>query len=227
MNQRWSVSCCLLVFVWAASAAANSSPALAVSPDISLVANAMTAYPEASDYGPPAPPEKFLPVANQRFVFTEGGDASELWVTDSTPGGTRQLTDLCLGPCVYRHTLLGSNGSRALSHVFSITLPSARGLWVSDGTMSGTTQLRNLTGEAASFHYLGALPTQPATMYLAICEQGCALWRTDGTVAGTQRVAGLTTNSGNRVGQAAVVAGKLYFTLNSPARRCGCRRAPR
>jgi ELWxxDGT repeat protein len=128
------------------------------------------------------------------FVGSGAGAGSDLWVTDGTSAGTRELTvPGLLGP-QSDFTVLGS---KALFE--GINASSTTGLWVTDGTSSGTSQL---TVAGASFlgPFLGINPDLTALGSKAVfasLNAGAApnLAVTDGTSAGTSELAVAGANS--------------------------------
>jgi ELWxxDGT repeat protein len=205
-----------------------SAPSSHASPEISLVANigkklSGVGYP--SDYLPSA---RVLPVQAGKWVFVSGADrgSGELWVTDGTPAETRQLADLCLGPCGHQLELLASDGKRAVFTVESETDTAVRGLWSTDGTLAGTLLLKSFERSEGRFQYLGAVPG--GAQGFVLCENGCGLWQTDGTVGGTRRRVGLgpadaVVLDGHRIGSRSLVVlttaagGQLWVSDGSAA----------
>lgn len=109
--------------------------------------------------------------ANLFFPARNGGD-EELWVSDGTPGGTRQVADLYPG---------GNGGARSLTPFGDHVVFGARdangdnAIWVSDGTEPGTVRL-------ASSSFSPDIAVYDGNIYF---EEGDALWVSDGTPGGT------------------------------------------
>ncbi len=120
------------------------------------------------------------------FAATRAGDYwSELWRTDGTPEGTRQLTHV--GPRAFVQTLVPFQG-KVYFVVESLGNDDGTGrsaaLWASDGTEAGTGPLFDLG--AAFVHDLLAFG---GSLYFYGEETGSSasfLYRSDGTAAGTR-----------------------------------------
>ncbi len=112
---------------------------------------------------------------------------TELWVSDGTPGGTRQVIDLVPGPedssphsfAVYRGRLYFA----AWSPVTGFEL------WSTDGTATGTTLAVDIL-PGSDGAYPGELVVAGETIYFAAQDpaRGRELWMSDGTAAGTRLV---------------------------------------
>jgi ELWxxDGT repeat protein len=103
----------------------------------------------------------------------------ELWRTDGTVAGTRQVKDLLPG----RDGGLAGSLTLAGSHVFFAAGDGsgALGLWVTDGTAAGT----HRAGDP-SFSSLDHLTAAGDRVYfLAKTSAGTQVWTSDGTAAGT------------------------------------------
>jgi ELWxxDGT repeat protein len=148
------------------------------------------------------------------FLANEAATGSELWVTDGTPGGTRQVVDLTPGP-----------ESSSLSHLTGLgqtlvffrrlpespSLPERSELWRSDGSAAGTVRLLELapgTSVGRQEIQLG----DSLFFFLSDASHGTELWRTDGTTAGTSRVRALDEDE-VAVLDVHTTSGKAFFTL--------------
>ncbi len=162
-----------------------------------------------SDPGP-------ITAAGDRFYFSayDGIYGRELWVSDGSLEGTRQVKDIRTGI---------SSSSPTLLTVLSDTLyfqacDDAGGceLWTTDGTPQGTIRLKDIypgvRGSSPQF-----LTVLNSLIYFAAEDDthGRELWRTDGTPDGTQMV--VDTVPGLASGapyDLAVMNDTLYFRLN-------------
>ncbi|HSF41173.1 MAG TPA: ELWxxDGT repeat protein [Thermoanaerobaculia bacterium] len=159
-----------------------------------------------------APPRNFAVIANRVVLFaaSDSGSGEELWATDGTPEGTRQVADLQPGPGSSSPSGLTVLGDRA---VFAATTDATgRELWTSDGTPGGTRLLKDVAPEGSSspagFAHLGGKLLFTASS----AEAGAELWQTDGTEAGTGLLEDLAVDPGSSapVGLTAW-NGYLYF----------------
>ncbi len=142
------------------------------------------------------PIDTFPLAAGPELYFTAATEASgsELWRTDGTPLGTRQIADLCPGPCGSSPQLFNARGNVALFATRS-SEPGAlpwHQVWRTDGTRAGT---YTLTPAGLDFVY-PPLYWDDEAAYFALCDRAfggarhCALWRSDGTLPGTWRIVG-------------------------------------
>ncbi len=115
------------------------------------------------------------------------GDA-EPWVSDGTAAGTRQLVDVCPGPCGTGLEFVRDGAEDFFLLPFDPAQPfQLSQLWHSDGTPAGTVPLLP-AGEAPSS---GSLTLAHGLFYFSSCPDSvCRLWRTDGTPSGTEVVPG-------------------------------------
>ncbi|HEX4953960.1 MAG TPA: ELWxxDGT repeat protein [Thermoanaerobaculia bacterium] len=111
----------------------------------------------------------------------------QLWVTDGTPEGTRQLVQLPANTFLRAQAV----GSRLF---YALHTPTASELWVSDLTVEGTTLVshfeRGMPPFSTGFHWLQAAGQH---LYFLLSEAGDdgELWRSDGTALGTRRITNL------------------------------------
>ncbi len=128
------------------------------------------------------------------FSASSGSSGFELWRTDGTPLGTRQVAELCPGPCDSSPQPVGSHGEIALFATASSEPdpPPWHQVWRTDGTRAGTYPLTS----AGMDYVFPALYADGEAVYFSLCDRGdeaakrCELWRSDGTRAGTLRILG-------------------------------------
>ncbi|WP_110208424.1 hypothetical protein [Nocardioides daejeonensis] len=148
------------------------------------------------------------------FVNDGGPDGAEVWRSDGTVSGTRQVADLnpAKGAPSNPATLVELNGKL----LFKTTEPDER-LWITDGSKAGTRLLKVLSKKRGD-----ALNGQDVVVMDRLAfvpgRRGSRqeLWRTDGTAAGTKRLTsfaagdrGLDLQSQDR--GFAVAAGRVWF----------------
>ena len=115
------------------------------------------------------------------FAANDGVHGTELWVSDGTAGGSRQLADLRPGPSSSDPDVLIPAGG--LLYFVADDGLHGRDLWRSDGTEAGTFRLFASEPNAL---VPGVLAIAPGAGQLYLETGGGALWRTDGTAAGTR-----------------------------------------
>jgi ELWxxDGT repeat protein len=173
-------------------------------------------------------PARFKFIGTTLYLSAAGYDQAvprnyvgqELFVTDGTAAGTRNIADLYPG---YTSSLpkgfteLGSSGR----FVFSAYSPSPKSsreslgheLWVSDGTTAGTHLLMDIQpGTTSSFPRSFQALGNKVYFVATTASQGEEVWVTDGTVAGTKILADLVlgaTSSKPRF--LCAYGGKLFF----------------
>ena len=132
-------------------------------------------------------PSAITPAGAQKVYFAASNRAGrELWSSDGTAAGTRQVRDIAIG------TGDSNPGNFATTLTSGITLFAAtdsehgRELWKTDGTEQGTVLLSDI--------FLGTGSSSPSDLYahqgfiyFAANDgvHGRELWRSDGTTAGT------------------------------------------
>jgi ELWxxDGT repeat protein len=154
------------------------------------------------------------PVAvGSRLFFFNGvcrgcpyGAGSDLYVSDGTAAGTKQLAaDELFLPVVSSTNGTAFNGR----FYFVADGETAGGMWVSDGTQAGTHVLvtRSAVGEEISI-----LPASGRSLYFTAFHSGelSRLWKTDGTAGGTKPLTTLGDLNWEPT-QAAYMAKRLYF----------------
>ncbi len=117
------------------------------------------------------------------FSANDGVSGQELWFTDGTRGGSRQVVDLASGPVGSAALPVGMLGSELVFsvHVQGVVSPAMLGLWITDGTAANT---RRISAVTAPF---GRMVESGGKLYFAGFEPltGTEPWVTDGTPAGT------------------------------------------
>lgn len=124
--------------------------------------------------------ESFTPFGDRElFVASMRNQSRQLWITNGSSGGTRQLT---------RYTTdaaprVVTNGTAAF---FASGESIYSRLWTTDGTVGGTRQLFRPDGEPFNLMQV-SLHLDGSTLYFVSITPSLTreLWRTDGTGAGT------------------------------------------
>jgi trimeric autotransporter adhesin len=121
------------------------------------------------------------------FAATDSTNGSELWVTDGTPAGTKQVRDIYKGNKGSEPSELTIIGNQ----LFFTARDSANGieLWKTDGTKAGTVLVKDIypgMSHSSSPNGLTAFGNQ--LIFGATDSLGTELWISDGTVNGTKRV---------------------------------------
>jgi ELWxxDGT repeat protein len=143
-----------------------------------------------------------LTAFNGKLLFqgTGTGGNANLWVSDGTVQGTREIVGVTgansAGLMPSNMTVLG------LNVLFSGRNQSGNyGLWITDGTARGTYELTGIAGASTASHSDGTKGLDPTNFALlngklvfdafdSLGKQG--LWVTDGTIKGTYELTGLT-----------------------------------
>lgn len=159
------------------------------------------------------------------FAADDGLTDRELWATDGTAAGTRQVRNINLQDTEEGGTMLPGSEPDSLVRLGGVVLfaaddgVSGRELWVTDGTEAGTRRLRDLRpGTEGSVPH--DLVEQGGLVYFfaSATGQGDSLWRTDGTEAGTVPVKSLARRNlpswGSRL---TPVDGRLFFVAANEA----------
>jgi ELWxxDGT repeat protein len=163
-------------------------------------------------------PSQSLAAGNRLFFLANPAlpdqpSTEELWVTDGTAAGTRQLPDPCTNNfCGIGSQLVASLGGLAFIQEAPYGGPA---MWRTDGTRAGTFSLPT-TGLALGVATLGG-----NLYFISYSENGSVavqLWRTDGTAAGTSVVANLQVPQAGLPDTTLLAAGrKLFFLQPEPA----------
>lgn len=124
------------------------------------------------------------------FGADDGATGYELWVSDGTAAGTKQLADIYPGVWGSNPCWLTVAGGRVY---FSAVSPEGGfELWATDGTEGGTHQVADIApGAADSFPY--GLTAIGNLVYFSADDgvHGTEIWRSDGTRRGTSLVVDL------------------------------------
>ncbi|HXU33869.1 MAG TPA: hypothetical protein VN851_25135, partial [Thermoanaerobaculia bacterium] len=132
-------------------------------------------------------PENLVRAGSRIFFTADDGDSGrELWVTDGTYRGTRQVVDLTPGPgSSSLHDLVAVDGAV----YFFASFGSGEGLYRSDGTRSGTVLVSDLSGASQPAGL--ALASDRLFFTAARPETGTELWISRGTPDTTHLVTDL------------------------------------
>lgn len=165
-------------------------------------------------------PQSLTPAGTTLFFFgTSTAGGAELWATDATAAGTRQVKDINpgAGSSVASGGDVITDTATLGNKVFFKADDGTTGqeLWVSDGTAAGTHIVQDLAPGAPSSY-----PTNPTTfkgkVYFGASGKAGGnsgepydLWSTDGTAEGTQVVSDVADESG--VKNLIVAGDQLYF----------------
>ncbi|HEY0551406.1 MAG TPA: ELWxxDGT repeat protein, partial [Verrucomicrobiae bacterium] len=144
---------------------------------------------------------------SNRLIFSaRNTNGYELWISDGTSNGTRQLRDILPGfdsSFPNEYTPVGSN------LFFSATGTNGLELWKTDGTETGTVEVRDLRPGSASSSPSYLTEYQGALFFHAFHASGrSGLWRSDGTATGTVRMIEFTNLSFYGMAKA---AGQLFL----------------
>src|SRR4029077_6027449 len=153
------------------------------------------------------------------FAADDGLTGRELWATDGTAAGTRQVRDIHPEP---QNPDLedGSDPGPLVPLGSSTTFLFAaddgtygRELWATDGTAPGTRRVRDIRpgGEGSGPHDLVAFGGK--VWFIADDGGGDGLWASDGTEAGTLQVASLAFGGLASRGRNLIVAGSRMFLV--------------
>ena len=134
------------------------------------------------------------------FAFNNVEGGPELWTSDGTAAGTRQVVQLAGAPATIEG-LVDVNGTA----FFWKGNASTESLWKSNGTATGTIQL----GSDPSWQPWGANGPGQLNGFIYFPEQG-VMWESDGTTSGTMPVPNfpVTPESSTKLVQS---GGLLYF----------------
>jgi ELWxxDGT repeat protein len=120
------------------------------------------------------------------FSAPDDGGGGQVWVSDGTPGGARQLTDAAVPNSSFPQSLVAAGGK-----LFFLATAPGGPLWQSDGTAAGTLPVPGVTPPLGNG--VGAITQLTATGGLLFYLQDGQLWRTDGTAGGTLELTQLSS----------------------------------
>ena len=135
-------------------------------------------------------PEGFTPLGDGRTLFsarrgTEKNSVRELWVTDGTQKGTRQVKAInTRGQSLLSEITALGNGKAIFSADDGV---AGEELWITDGTTSGTHIVKDINANGGSAP--GAIASLGNGLAVFSADDGIdgrELWVTDGTTEGTQ-----------------------------------------
>ncbi|MBN2006796.1 MAG: DUF11 domain-containing protein [Anaerolineae bacterium] len=159
-----------------------------------------------------ADPQEFVDVNGIVFFIADDGYTGvELWRSDGTPGGTRQVKDIWPGASSSNpEQLTNVNGT-----LFFIADDGVNGeeLWVSDGSRSGTKMVKDI-GPGATDGQVDKLAVFSNTLFFEANDTvyGRELWRSDGTESGTVIVKDINPGSNHSLPDYFAVTGdRLFF----------------
>ena len=144
---------------------------------------------------------------------------TEIWRSDGTFAGTRQLSAFTAG--IETDYTEGDGktfdliayGSRVAFAFHGFTGGSQ--LWLSDGTQAGTARVRLWTGSACRPRGLIAVGGE---LWFAAGTRYCELWRSDGTEAGTELVADVApADRSSKPRNLTAAGGAVFFTADDRA----------
>jgi ELWxxDGT repeat protein len=153
----------------------------------------------------------FSPVLNGRAYFAANSSGvdfeTDLWVTDGTPAGTRQLE--AYGPPAFTGIDAFTSFNGKMYYAVADDWDQG-GLWVTDGTEAGTQRVSP---------HVGAIPgpfvPYKGELYYFVRSNltgGTEMWKTDGTPGGTVMVRTLPGRDSDFIPSAGTVMdGVLYF----------------
>jgi ELWxxDGT repeat protein len=142
------------------------------------------------------------------FGAPDDGGGGQIWVSDGTPGGARQLTDAAVPNSSFPQSLVAA-GNRLF---FKATAPGGP-LWQSDGTSTGTLPVPGVMPSYSNG--VGAVTQLTAVGSMVFYLQGdntglIQLWRADGSAAGTLQLTAFPAGEFSpRL--AATANGELFF----------------
>lgn len=146
------------------------------------------------------------------FFFSAGTTESdyELWATDGTTTGTRQVADLNSSGSSYPGEMVAFGGRLFFLRRASVSSDSLE-FWTSDGTAAGTFQVKDLyEGED---HITELRVVGDKLLVLAYSPGGqLAVWRSNGTAAGTMLVSEVAPWF---VSELTVAGDKLFFGIKA------------
>lgn len=120
------------------------------------------------------------------FAATASGNDYELWLSDGTEAGTRQVTTdkfVDTGPSGPRH--ICAQGGLLYFQAEGKGLSHGNELWLSDGTHAGTYDLNLAMNALGSYPFMMTPVGSRYVFFNAPSSFGTELWRSDGSLSGT------------------------------------------
>ena len=167
------------------------------------------------------PYNKFLITGN--YIFFSACDSSqfnaELWVTDGTTLGTKQIKDILPGPLSsYPRAFAVMNGE---VYFHASDVASSSSLWRTDGTTSGTVMVKKWEYPTTNYDYYFTpdrmMSADNKLYFLHTDSLGAELWESDGTGTGTFMVKDIypgPSSAFNFYPFFTVIGTKIYFVAN-------------
>lgn len=158
-------------------------------------------------------------MASNKWIFSasDSTNGRELWITDSTPGGTKLLKDIWIDPQYGSSPgqFFDMGNGKMLFAAQADNNNTGRELWITDGTAAGTTMVKDL--------YAGPSGSTPANFTrlangkilfsAADATSNGNLWVTDGTANGTVRFANIFgASNGTELNRFTHFGNKVVFT---------------
>ena len=131
-------------------------------------------------------PGRFVGAGDNVYFYPRSADGFEVWTSDGTAEGARQLRDIAPGGANSNARDFTSFGGK-MYFVADSPLDGTE-LWVTDGTTQGTISLTDFSTTAVNVP-IAELFVDEGEVHFVV--GGSALWRTDGTVQGTRKEADL------------------------------------
>lgn len=161
-------------------------------------------------------PLKFFEYNGKLFyVFNDGTQNDELWMSDGTSTGTVRVKDINAGA--------GGSGISCFEYLgnylyFPAYDGTTRGLWKTDGTETGTVQVKGMN-KGNNSSYIDSLRNFNGYLWYfgdAGTGQGTELWRSDGTTIGTALFKDIYPGSNSGLPYLFTVSGStMYFVANN------------
>ncbi len=157
-------------------------------------------------------PDAFAVLGNTMvFAADDGTNATALWRTDGTAGGTTMIHVLSESPLSYPPSEFTMVGGKVF---FVVNVGATDELWVTDATTAGTSEVATADGTIAlAVEFDGKLAFIESTPDGTVSS----LWLSDGTASGTTEVASFPSENsyyGTQTPGMAVADGKLFFTAS-------------
>jgi ELWxxDGT repeat protein len=190
-----------------ASIAAFAAASLQPSP--ALAAPSVRMLRDIAGDGHSSAPSRPVAVGELAYFLARDHHGRSLWVTDTTPVGTRRLVGASEGTTP-GNSIAGVGGEA----FFPASTGDGTELWKTNGTRAGTLRVATFPSSAAAPTKLTALGGR---MYFVAADgaHGAELWRSDGTNAGTKLVRDIDPGpDGSAIKGLIRFRGRLYFQAN-------------